>query len=168
MNQFNGEWTAERFELLKQLNDTGSNAWIASEINTKTGSNFTRNAIIGKRRREGLEAPTQFSKRSRHPCVRKPSGPRKKRQPIENDLLAMFNIAPPPAPEFLEYDFQQTADDPRACRFPTGTGAPYMFCGQLTKDDSSYCPYHHFVCHDQAATARARLGRKSENYFAGL
>jgi len=160
-------WTAERFSLLKQLNDTASNSCIAAQINAQTGSNFTRNAIIGKRKREGLEAPKQFSKRSRHPCVRKPSKPRKKRQPVENDLLAMFKVAPPAQLEFLEYDFAQTADDLRACRFPSGTGVPYMFCGQLTVNESSYCPYHHFICHDHAATSRSRAS-KSEDYLARL
>lgn len=168
MNKINGAWTTERFELLKQLNDTGSNTWIADEINAQTGSTFTRNAIIGKRKREGLEAPKQYAKRSKHPCVRKPKGPRKKRQPVDNDLLAMFNLAPPAPMEFLEYDFTQMADDLRACRFPTGTGVPYLFCGQLTTDESSYCAYHHFICHDHTATAKSRLGRKSEDYLARL
>lgn len=167
MNQFNTAWTPERLGLLKELNDKGSNAWIALQINRQTNAAFTRNSIIGKRRREGLDAPNQFATRSRHPCVRKSSGPRKRRMSQEVDLLAMFNVAPPPQLDFLEFSFDQMAEDTRACRYPHGDKVPYLFCGQLTKDGSSYCTYHHSVTYDAVTTARAK-SRKSENYLARL
>src|SRR5690348_8238508 len=58
------EWTDEREKLLRELNDTGSNAWIAKQINEKTGSTFSRNAIIGKRNRLGLKCKAVFSRGS--------------------------------------------------------------------------------------------------------
>jgi len=32
------------------------------------------------------------------------------------------------------------------CRYPFGDSAPYLFCGDLAQDKSSYCPRHHRMC----------------------
>ena len=31
------------------------------------------------------------------------------------------------------------------CRFPFGEN-PFLFCGEVKRDDSSYCDFHHRIC----------------------
>lgn len=33
------------------------------------------------------------------------------------------------------------------CRYPHGTRAPYLFCGESTTPGSPYCGRHHTICH---------------------
>jgi hypothetical protein len=139
-------WTTERIDLLRELTKTGSNAWIAQEINQRTGSRFSRNSIIGKKRRMGLESAgppgtkngetVEHKKRSSDSGLLNRLTQKKKSAPI---------IAPEDLSDFLGIEFFDLR--PNQCRFPQGTAAPYLFCGQPIKC-GSYCAYHHRLCYN--------------------
>ena len=143
------EWTTERFDLLKELAKVGSNSWIAREINTRTGATFSRNAIIGKKTRNGLEssAPCGSSAGNQIPRKRRGNGD----GGLQRRLVNRRNMKSKPLPEeaFMQ-DFiglplvELEAND---CRYPQGEG-PYLFCGQPAIEGSSYCAYHHRLCHN--------------------
>ena len=161
------EWTEEREQLLRELNDTGSNAWIAREINKKTGSNFSRNAIIGKRNRLGLQCTKVFSRgpKEAKDRVKKPKKPRHFRygfsafgEPIPADLefVRKFERRIPPA-IFLGVPLLELKNN--SCRFPRGE-KPILFCGQPKREGSSYCAY----CHSVVWRSRSAIGPRYERF----
>lgn len=143
------QWTEEREALLRELAPQGSNTWVAKVINERTGSNFTRNAIIGKRARSGILSVAKHGGRRGNQVPRKPyrrrsvgfqfrhSGPR-----LAPDQ-SVFEDAP--EAEFLSIALLDL--EHHQCRYARGGEGdkPYFFCGQPTKTDSSYCPFHHGI-----------------------
>lgn len=160
----NDGWTDDRVELLKAIYQTGSDGWLALEINKLTGSVFTRNAVISKRERlklfrskdyqgeyhklagkPGPHANTGKSRRGKHPKRIFRDGFRSGSPlPADLDGLERIEKAPPP-PEFLGLTLFDLQDN--QCRYPRGTEAPFIYCGQPTKEDSSYCLYCHSLCY---------------------
>jgi len=141
-SQVNGYWTEERLRLLKELAAIGSNTWIANQINERTGSRFTRNAIIGKRSREGIEWV--------HEGPRTGKPPRKKNltkaQRIRITARVKFDGGEITPPEFIGVSLLDLK--PNTCRYPKGGNddLPILFCGQPAMEGSSYCEYCHNVC----------------------
>lgn len=145
-NQFATTWTEDRVALLREIHAQGSNAWIARVINERTGSQFSRNAVIGKRMREGIGANAKPGQRIGNQITPRP------RRRRSTGLRAQNGWRLPP-------DFSTFEDMPEAeflnvpllgltanqCRYARGGGGdePYLFCGQPTKKESSYCPHHH-------------------------
>lgn len=161
MLETNSTWNDERFDLLKQLNGTMSNAEIAREINAKTGSVFTRNSIIGKRAREGLvvERKKAESKRGKSPrCF----GYRRGQALPPDDLFKILEEKPAPL-EFLGLEFDQLTS-PSLCRYPRGDG-PFFFCGQPVKEGSSYCAYCHSICYEHESPSRRKDRLKMSRYL---
>lgn len=141
-SQPNGYWTEERIRLLKELAKLGSNTWIAKQINERTGARFTRNAIIGKRSREGIEWCHQG------PRTDKPPRPKKLTmvQRARITTRVKFEGGEITPPEFIGVSLLDLGQN--ACRFPKGgnDGLPILFCGQPVMEGSSYCEYCHNVC----------------------
>ena len=143
------EWTTERFDLLKELAKAGSNTWIRNEINRRTGSTFTRSAIIGKKHRHGIGSRPNPGGNQGGPRrdrrkdgvgirERKLNGKRPQMQRLETQKDLYFE-------GFLSISLVELqAND---CRYPQGDG-PYFFCGQPAIEGSSYCAYHHRLCHN--------------------
>lgn len=140
------EWSEEREKLLRELNDTGSNAWIAKQINEKTGSTFSRNAIIGKRNRLGLKCTTAFNGGRGPAKVKKPKKERHynygfntfgKPTPADLEAVRRFETRIPPS-IFLGLTLMELPN--KGCRFPRGED-PILFCGQPQRKESSYCAY---------------------------
>lgn len=148
-NAVNSAWTDERFELLKSFNGTEmSNAQIANAINAQTGSNFTRNSIIGKRAREGLiqPKPKKEPRTGKHPRNLE----HKRRVRLESpDLFTPPEVSPQPL-EFLGLSIDELDSEKgrRDCRYPRGDG-PFLFCGQPAKEGSSYCEYCRSLCYEK-------------------
>lgn len=46
------------------------------------------------------------------------------------------------------------------CRYPINDGAPYLFCAEPQKDESSYCPEHHHLCNQSPRIPIARFVAK--------
>lgn len=136
-----------REQILRENFNRYSTAQLADLINRQTGSAFTRNAIIGRAHRLGLinKRPVQ-------------SGPKVKKLPHENGTGLAARLRAPRN----YYDIPQVADEPelpflnitfddldeRHCRYLRGgDGKPFLYCGQPHKDNSSYCAFHHSICH---------------------
>lgn len=131
------EWTEERVDRLKSLwAEKLSCSWIADIL-----GGVTRNAVIGKVNRLGLEKRREAPLRAPKPI--KPRLPRqlKRYVPLQCDVP---EEQPPPA-DFLGLTLMELG--PGQCRYPRGGyGQPFTFCGQPVKPESSFCPYCHSIC----------------------
>lgn len=182
LDKTNEGWTDDRIELLKAIYETGSDGWLAEEINKRTGSDFTRNSIIGKRERlklfrskdydgiyhridskPGRQKNTGESRRGKHSkrVFRSDfrSGPK-----MPADLKGLENIEKAlPPPQFLGLTLFYLKDD--QCRYPRGAQAPFLYCGQPTKEDSSYCAYCHSLCYERETPYERRRREKGGEYL---
>jgi len=132
----NEGWTEERTALLRVLWAEGlSCTQIADQI-----GGLSRNAVIGKSNRLGLPRRKRKEGAPRRPKEKRAY--RIGRASVARDLFA--DALPPP--DFLGIPFMQT--DSKTCMYPEGDGAHMLFCGQPRKDESSYCPGHHRLCHE--------------------
>lgn len=134
-------WADELVEALKKLYADGlSGAQIAAEL----GYPFTRNAVIGKIHRLGLQIPTGTVRIDREKVLRQRV--RTPRQRLRREAVppraphepVLERLAQEPAPvEFLAIPFEALTAD--TCRWPRGEG-PFFFCGQPPVTGCPYCP----------------------------
>lgn len=160
------KWTDEHYALLKELFPNGSHAWIAEQLNAKIGSNLSRNAVIGKCHRIGLVKNTEEDKARRQQGDTNKAKARTIRQQITGyqtmprqripiaARLMVKNFDQYAAENHLDIAFFDLAAD--HCRFPKGDGLAATYCGQPIKPDSSYCPFHHALCHEPLKDRQAR------------
>jgi hypothetical protein len=127
-------WTPETEA---RLRDLAAQALRVRAIAAEFG--VTRNSIIGKARRLGVDL--QFT-RSKAP----------RKQPSRGtgiSFRAKFvrpqKAALPDAPEPLNIPFENLRKN--HCRYAVTDDAPYFFCGAPKTEGSSYCEHHHGVCH---------------------
>lgn len=134
-------------ELLKADCQTNlSNADIALHINSVTGSDLTRNAVIGKRRRLGLDGTRNSGKPSAKP------GPKKKgphtsvaRITINQTSKPLPREKLPPKPE-ANVTLVHLMDG--MCKWPVGE----LYCGMITENArTSYCEFHRDAARKQAS-----------------
>jgi len=144
----NPTWPKKLLDFTKPIYESGkfSMSQIAAEVREEsirlTGHAKTRNAIIGKAKREGWINPNP---------QRGGTKPGEKR-PRQSKLWRGYVTAPileqpkePPQPEnFLGLTIQAIKSS--ECRYPDGIETPYNFCGNPTQDGSSYCKFHHALC----------------------
>lgn len=139
-------WTKKQANLLRELHSELNANQIAAEINARTGSSFTRNAIIGMSRRLGLSR-TEAERRAlisralvdhytRNPKLR---GARMARR------LAAVTVERDPSPKHLGIGFFDL--QPHHCRFPVGDGLSATYCGHSKVDGTSYCSHHTVICY---------------------
>ena len=149
------QWTKEREDLLRELNGQGSDTWLAREINARTRSQLSRNAIISKRHRLGIElkewrTAAELARRGTSrpkTFVGWGMALRKRQRQVNFGFYGTGEVKPPtrivevPEPaEFLGLSFMEL--QPKSCRFPRGE-SPVLFCGQPQRKNSSYCAYCH-------------------------
>jgi GcrA cell cycle regulator len=131
----------------------------ASAINARFGTEFTRNAAIGRAKRLGLKTATvrKVLPRRRRPGRWGESAPNPPQKAVRPATLA----APAPAPEpdrpvklrcvGIKPRLLTFADlEPGDCRYPYGgekEGEAYAFCGHPRIPRSSYCRPHHALTH---------------------
>lgn len=125
-------WQAEP-ELVQELSALWLDGLSASQIARKLGHGLTRNAVIGKVYRLGLENPTMKTNT--------PRSPRERKLP----KCAPIPLPPPEAPPSLNLDIEQLTA--ATCRYPLGTEAPYSYCGHEPKPGRVYCPFHCLVAY---------------------
>lgn len=118
-----------------------------SDIFIARGLHFSRNAVMGKVSRLGIErakvticqpvprSPTPY----RSEAPRKPKPPRQQRAP-EPIVPGLLDISPRMIP-LVELESKE-------CRFECSSSdavGDFLFCGLPAKGGSSYCPCHHAI-----------------------
>lgn len=127
----NEPWASERVEKLKELAAKG---WSCGMIANELG--ITRNAVIGKLSRMGIE------RNKRRTNVDRFSIPRRKTFSRPPKVIVL-----PFRPSTDSVSFFDLKD--HQCRFPVaGEGMHTLFCGAGKLDSHSYCPYHYQVAHE--------------------
>ncbi|MBB3313661.1 GcrA cell cycle regulator [Rhizobium sp. BK196] len=138
---------------------TGTAATIARKLFELHGHKVSRNAVIGYYARHG-EKLKDIPLRGPHagaavkkPLMRAPRQPKPKDNPVMVAEVVKFMEAPKPVsfddvyrpnPKNLSLLDLEWND----CRYAvSGEKEHTLFCGNTTDRDSSYCPYHHKLCH---------------------
>lgn len=132
-------WTDAHVSQLKEMWHAGMSA---SAIANELGG-FSRNAILGKVDRLGLETHKVVNgeRHGRHIQINR-----------RNHAVATVLDIPPPRPSIddaaipLEQRRTILSLGLCECRYPVGTGAEMFFCGGPVVGDSSYCRPHHDRC----------------------
>lgn len=161
-------WTESAVALLKKLHHDG---FSASQIAGQLGVDFTRNAVIGKIHRLGLnvnihltaeEIAERFARRAQAAALRQTRRLRSPNlpKPRSQTLREMLGV---PSTDCLEKNSKNIPFlelQPHHCRFAYGTG-PYLFCGNDKTEGSSYCAGHHVLCWTPARVrAPTYVGRR--------
>jgi hypothetical protein len=131
-------WLPEHDAILRQNFDKGlplSYSQIASVINGKFGTRYSRNSAIGRANRLKLVA---LKKIKREPGSK----------PIERKPRATSGPKIPPKPVELRCDPVNAGTlhllelETDMCRYPTGEGADMKFCGRWQVEGKPYCGAH--------------------------
>jgi hypothetical protein len=126
-------WDAETVEKLKGFWAEGLRC---AEIARRIGGDCTRNAVIGKVDRLQLE------KRQR---TREPRAPRQAKHHGGPKVIRLPAVVQPLAEPLWLTLFDLGRGQ---CKYPVTADSPFLFCGHSQHDNSSYCPHHHAVTHE--------------------
>ena len=155
-------WAPEHSDALRDCLSRGmSYGQAAGAINARFGTEFTRNAAVGRAKRLGLKTASvrKVTSRPRRPARWGESAP--KASPKQAPHKVAHPTAPQPAPEpakpvklrcvGIKPRLLAFADlEPGDCRYPYGgerEGEAYAFCGHPRIPRSSYCRPHHALTH---------------------
>ena len=143
-NGFQTPWTDEVTAFMRERALAGDTATeIAAAANAKFRTTLTRNAVCGKLDRMKITRPPKPRQPKREPQQRRQLNPR-----------IIVKRAPPAAPEpgsgaITIFDLRSIDQ----CRYiMAGEGRAAQYCGSLTREGSSWCPYHHSKCTYMAAS----------------
>lgn len=139
-------WTDERVELLKVFYAAGQSAsQIAFELADRTRARFSRNAVIGKIHRLGLER--------RGPMAPRPPRPKAKQTARKNVLrwgngklleTPDIHVEMPVVVEPLNLMLANVG--PRQCRWISNDDASAaLYCGHETAEGCAWCPAHRAI-----------------------
>lgn len=141
-------WTDDDEANLRRWWDEGLTG---REISVGFGGRFTRNAVIGKVHRLGLDnrgTPilTTEQKLERERARTRQKMLRQKTRRREEKGLPPLTIPETPEPaEFLGLTFGELQR--RQCHYPRGEGAEMRFCGQRVIKGQSYCTHCYRITH---------------------
>jgi GcrA cell cycle regulator len=130
---------------------------IAGELSIRFKRLFTRNAVIGKARREklqlqgGTNKPGPKPKKATTPAQRPDIAIRKAASAPKAPAVP---FTPRPDPRPGQVPLLELAAD--GCRYPNGTEAPYLFCNQPALDGLPYCVNHAALCYRAPDPRRTR------------
>jgi len=161
LNNPNGgvQWSADHDAELRLLAESGA-AYraIAAALNEKFGTNYSKNAVVGRAQRISL---------AKKAAVRQPSPIRRPKSPLaaprrrtetlrivpangNSNVMRVFRTVTMERtrircvgiePRHLAFNDIERWD----CRYVYGDG-PFTFCGHAVQEGSSYCPGHHDLC----------------------
>jgi hypothetical protein len=150
------QWPAEMDADLTLMRNDGKSSSIIADILTKNhGRKVTRNAVIGRAKRLGLErlkvnAPTEHKNWG---GVRGVPGPRRYVAPgaartHHLHRLRQFRVVEASQPYVGSLNIPFMAIGGEQCRnIVSGDGEPVLCCGQPQTAASSYCGHHHAINH---------------------
>lgn len=147
----NSRWTDVRSEQLKTLYAQGlSGAKIAAEMDC----GFTRNAIIGRIHRLGLELRGGQPKRLKMEKAPRIQKSRQRYSPESRRVLTIFEsaeIIKLRCVEIVSRGLSLMDLEPSDCRYPFGgdDGNSITFCGHPQLKGSSYCAPHFALTRDK-------------------
>jgi GcrA cell cycle regulator len=159
-------WSEEDVVMLKELwSARNSASMIAAALTERTGRVFTRNAVIGKINRLGLQGQGHPANTPRVPGKRKPRAQKppvvaaEVVQDLASEARAMFpemhiyEDTPPPEEEIvIPVSDRVTLFDlgPGVCRYPIGDplSPGFSFCGAECDPARPYCATHHRVAYE--------------------
>lgn len=156
-------WTDDRVQQLKALWTEGRSAsQIARALNADGGESITRNAVIGKVTRLGLNA----SGRKPGPKVARVGAYTRPRIVREQPIPEK---APPPflTPDGVPYT-TLTIPYLGACKFPydkPDVEGGYIYCGHATDSGETYCGFHRSRCYTARGEKLERAKRASSQYW---
>ena len=139
------DWTDERIARLKEM-------WEAKDSAAVIGAEFgiTRNAVLGKVNRLGLETHKAVPRKPKEPSRPRirlyDKGPRK--SPTVAKAIEQ------PVPQCAPVSFMELGD--HSCHYPVTDDHPFMFCGADTHGEHSYCGHCYAICY---TLPRGPLGR---------
>ncbi len=132
-------WTEEKTEQLKKLWAEGHTA---SQISKMLGDGISRNAVIGKSHRLGLQGRAQSrmisAPRINNRVINENNAPTRQRRPRGLRAIVIEKDFEPENPIPLE----KLTD--KVCRWPIGhpDEKDFYFCGRSAMDDRVYCKLH--------------------------
>ena len=132
-------WTEEKTEQLKKLWAEGHTA---SQISKMLGDGISRNAVIGKSHRLGLQGRAQSrmisAPRINNRVINENNAPTRQRRPRGLRAIVIEKDFEPENPKQLE------ELDESSCKWPIGhpDEKSFYFCGRSSLKDFSYCKLH--------------------------
>jgi GcrA cell cycle regulator len=148
------DWAEEHSQVLREYLEKGlSYSQIANAINARFGTDYSRNATIGRARRMGLSGPERPDRPVRMKPQAQPSPARLKKMrarwfaeprlslPVFERAAALQLRCVEIVPRHLSLMDLEARD----CRYPYGgdeEGEAITFCGHPRREGSSYCVSH--------------------------
>lgn len=134
---------------------------IASVLNRRFGTSYTKNAVVGRAHR--MELPPRQSPIKPKPEVVAPKMKKESRlrvapgaqvQAINRGPKATGDGYKPKTVEVATLDIRLVDLEPMQCRFASvRVDDEWGFCGHRTYDGSSYCEAHHALCWNRPVAA---------------
>jgi GcrA cell cycle regulator len=164
------DWPPEHTLALRELHAKGmSYGEIAKEMNTRFGTSYTRNAVLGRGKRIGLVTPETM--KARQPARRPNSKAERAQVRPTQDRQAPFLA--PPVPERAEPVQLRCVGvcprliglvdlEPGDCHYPYGgdtDGDPIVFCGHPRQPGSCYCTPHFHLTRNPEGWAERPLAQ---------
>jgi GcrA cell cycle regulator len=150
-------WTPEKVETLRVQWAEGRSARSMADL-----LGCTKNAVLGKARRISLPMHPDSCHNPDRPRKPKKFYPPKPRSGhFVPRSIKYIRLPAPIAPDTLNIAFLDL--EPHHCRYPVTRDHPHLFCGVVKDGDSSYCAFHHALCHEKP---RARIDRVANAPFA--
>lgn len=156
-------WTDENVSKLKGFYEANLSC---SRIALEFGNELTRNAVIGKVHRLGLERRGRanvFHGNQKRSAVRKPRVVKPTKFALSFNAATITKI---PVASFevrlaavqpLHLDLMELTD--ATCRYPYGDG-PFTFCGCATRNEKPYCAAHYELAYRPQEAAGAKAPRQ--------
>jgi len=175
------DWTKADDILLTELWAGGeSGREIAAKMSLSQGRPFNKNAVVGRAHRLKLplrRAPTGRTKRNFYPKPDKVEKPRPKVAAKREEVFLAPRKPNIPMPEFVDkskaWEVTSLIDmeelDNHTCRWPVTLSGRWDdkadgFCGQRTKDGSSYCAHHAGYAYRPVTKVDRNMGKVSKSH----
>ena len=163
INQTNSPWTDERITTLKADYAEG---YSCAQIAARIGDGISRNAVIGKVHRLGLEKPANVMKRvaARAPRVSRPRVQTSRQRHIPGTNRFYEAVSNPAeinlrCVEIVPRNLTLMDLEPGDCRYPYGDET-ITFCGHPKMQPTSYCVSHFHLCRGEGTASERAATRR--------